>query len=181
MTDLGQEEVLDALDDASGAALVREVPDVPGRYIFSHALTQHTLYQGLPTVRRTRAHRQVAEAIEATVGKTPDRRVGELAHHWLSASQPANAAKAIGYALGRRARPPWPPWPPTMRSGTSPGRSTSRKWCLRTTPWSAVTCVWPWARHNARPGCRAFARHFSTPHTEPKSLPQRQVVWWPPH
>jgi class 3 adenylate cyclase/tetratricopeptide (TPR) repeat protein len=98
VTDLGQEEVLDVLEDASGAALVREVPDVPGRYSFSHALTQHTLYQGLPAVRRTRAHRRVGEAIEATVGQTPGRRVGELAHHWLSASQPANAAKAIGYA-----------------------------------------------------------------------------------
>ena len=98
VTDLGQEEFLDVLDAASGAALVREVPDVPGRYSFSHALTQHTLYQGLPRVRRTRAHRQVAEAIEATVGQTPGARVGELAHHWLSASQPANATKAIGYA-----------------------------------------------------------------------------------
>jgi class 3 adenylate cyclase/tetratricopeptide (TPR) repeat protein len=98
VTDLGQEEVLDVLDAATGAALVREVPNVAGRYSFSHALTQHTLYQVLPRVRRTRAHRQVAEAIEATVGPTPGARVGELAHHWLSASQPANAAKAIGYA-----------------------------------------------------------------------------------
>jgi class 3 adenylate cyclase/tetratricopeptide (TPR) repeat protein len=98
VTDLGQDEVLDVLDGATGAALVREVPDVPGHYSFSHALTQHTLYQGLPRVRRTRAHRQVAEAIEAIVGLTPGARVGELAHHWLSASQPANATKAIGYA-----------------------------------------------------------------------------------
>jgi class 3 adenylate cyclase/tetratricopeptide (TPR) repeat protein len=98
VTDLGTEEVLDVLDAATAAALVREVPDVPGRYTFSHALTQHTLYQGLPRVRRTRAHRQVAEAIEASVGQTPGARVGELAHHWLSASQPANAAKAIRYA-----------------------------------------------------------------------------------
>ena len=98
VTDLGQDEVLDLLDAASGAALVREVPDVPGRYSFSHALTQHTLYQGLPKVRQTRAHRQVAEAIEATVGQMPGPRVAELAHHWLNASQPANATKAIGYA-----------------------------------------------------------------------------------
>ena len=98
VTAVSQEELLDLLDAASGAALVREVPDIPGRYSFSHALTQHTLYQGLPRVRRTRAHRQVAEAIEATVGHTPGTRVGELAHHWLSASQPANATKAIGYA-----------------------------------------------------------------------------------
>ncbi len=98
VTDLGPDEVLDVLDAATGAALVREVPDRPGRYSFSHALTQHTLYEGLPRVRRARAHRRVAEAIEAAVGQTPGARVGELAHHWLGASQPANAAKAIGYA-----------------------------------------------------------------------------------
>ena len=98
VTDLGHEEVLDVLEAASGAALVREVLDPPGRYSFSHALTQHTLYQGLPAVRRTWAHRRVAEAIEATIGQTPGSRVGELAHHWLSASQPANAIKAIDYA-----------------------------------------------------------------------------------
>ena len=98
VTDHGQEEVLDVLDGATGAALVREVPEVPGRYTFSHALTQHTLYQGLSRVRRTRGHQLVAEAIEATVGEPPGARVGELAHHWLSSSQPANATKAIGYA-----------------------------------------------------------------------------------
>ena len=98
VTGLGQEELLDVLDNASGAALVRELPDLPGRYSFSHALTQHTLYQGMPRVRRTWAHRQVAEAIEAIVGETPGTRVAELAHHWLSASQPTNATKAISYA-----------------------------------------------------------------------------------
>ena len=98
VTDLSQEELIDVLDAAVGAALVREVPDVPGRHSFSHALTQHTLYQGLSAVRRAQAHRRVAEAIEATVAHTPGSRVGELAHHWLSASQPANATKAIGYA-----------------------------------------------------------------------------------
>ena len=98
VTDLSQEELLDLLEAATNAALVREVPDAPGRYSFSHALTQHTLYQSLPKVRRALAHQQVAEAIEAVVGRTPRARVGELAHHWLSASQPANATKAISYA-----------------------------------------------------------------------------------
>ena len=126
VTDLGQEELLDVLDAASGAALVREVPDAPGRYSFSHALTQHTLYQGLSRVRRTRAHRQVAEAIEATVGQTPGA-------GWVSwpttGSAPANqrTRPRPSATPGRQARPPWPPWPPTTRSGTSPRRFTSRR------------------------------------------------------
>ena len=98
VTDIGTEEVLDVLDAATGAALVREVLEVPGRYRFSHALTQHTLYQLMPKVRRTRAHRQIAEVIESTAGQAPGARVGELAHHWLNASQPANATKAIDYS-----------------------------------------------------------------------------------
>ena len=95
---LDPEQVIDVLDAASSAALVREVPEVPGRFTFSHALTQHTLYQQMGTVRRSRAHRQVAEAIEATAGLRQGDRVGELAHHWINAPQPANCAKAMAYS-----------------------------------------------------------------------------------
>src|SRR5271168_1493874 len=37
VTDPGEQDVLDVLDAASAIALVHEVPDVPGRYSFSHA------------------------------------------------------------------------------------------------------------------------------------------------
>ena len=72
---------------------------MPGRYCFSHALIQHTLYQDQGATRLARAHREVAEAIEAIVGNRPGARVGELAHHWFSATQPVNTSKAISYAL----------------------------------------------------------------------------------
>ncbi len=91
-------ELLDLLDGASAANLVREVAEAPDRWSFSHALIQHTLYQDLGASRRSRLHRQVAEAIEAVVGRHPNPRVGELAHHWFSATQPVNTAKAIDYA-----------------------------------------------------------------------------------
>ena len=98
MTERTEDELLDLLDAATAVALVREVPSVPGRYCFAHALIQHTLYQDLGATRLARAHRQVAEAIEAIVGDRPGPRVGELAHHWFSATQPVNTAKAISYA-----------------------------------------------------------------------------------
>ncbi len=91
-------ELLDILDGASAAALVREVADAPGRWSFSHALTQHTLYQDLGASRRARTHRQVAEGLEALCAGRPTNRVGELAHHWSNATQPVDADKAIGYA-----------------------------------------------------------------------------------
>jgi len=98
VTERSEDELLDLLDAATAVALLREVPNSPGRYCFSHALIQHTLYQDLGATRRARAHRQVAEAIEAIVGDRPGPRVGELAYHWLSATQPVNTVKAINYA-----------------------------------------------------------------------------------
>ena len=98
LTERTEDELLDLLDAAAAVALVREAPSTPGRYCFSHALIQHTLYQQLGATRLARTHRQVAEAIEAIVGERPGPRVGELAYHWCNASQPANAAKAISYA-----------------------------------------------------------------------------------
>ena len=93
-----EDELLDLLDSAAAVALVREVANSPGRYRFSHALIQHTLYQDLGVTRQARAHRQVAEALEDLCGERPGTRVGELAYHWFNATQPVDTAKAIAYA-----------------------------------------------------------------------------------
>jgi class 3 adenylate cyclase/tetratricopeptide (TPR) repeat protein len=98
VTERSEDEVIDVLDAGKEAALVREVGSSPGRYCFSHALIQHTLCQDLGATRLARAHRQVAESIEAIVGNRPGQRVGELAYHWFSATQPVNTVKAISYA-----------------------------------------------------------------------------------
>jgi len=98
VTQFPEDDLLDVLDAATAAALVTEVANTPGRFTFSHALVQHTLYQDLGATRRARAHRQVAEAVEAMTGDRAGVRIGELAHHWCNAPQPVSAAKAIGYA-----------------------------------------------------------------------------------
>ncbi len=97
--DRSEDELLDILDGASAAALVREVHERPGLYTFSHALVQHTLYQELGATRRARAHRSVAEAIEAACQGVPGRRVAELAYHWSNATRPVELAKAVSYGL----------------------------------------------------------------------------------
>ena len=96
--DLPDDEVLDLLDGAIGAALVRDLPDWPGRFQFTHSLVQHTLYQDLRTTRRARAHRQVAQALEDLGSGDSDARVDQLARHWVAAIQPTDLAKAIGYS-----------------------------------------------------------------------------------
>lgn len=97
-TKTSEDDLLDILDAATAAALVRELADTPGHYSFAHALIQHTLYTDLGLTRRARAHRRVAEALEDLCGDRPGSRVGELARHWFSASAPIDLTKALDYS-----------------------------------------------------------------------------------
>lgn len=97
--DVDEDELLDILDVAIGAALVAEVPGRPGRFTFSHALVQHALYEDLAGLRRVRAHQRVATTLEALCGDDPGERVGELARHWIAATRPAEPVKAVTYAM----------------------------------------------------------------------------------
>jgi class 3 adenylate cyclase/tetratricopeptide (TPR) repeat protein len=99
VTDQSEEHILDLLDGAIRAVLIREVPQRPGRLSFAHALIEHTLYDDLGPIRRQRLHLRVAAALETVCGDDPGDRLGELAYHWAQASQPADAAKAVEYAM----------------------------------------------------------------------------------
>jgi class 3 adenylate cyclase/tetratricopeptide (TPR) repeat protein len=91
-----EDAVLDQLDEALEAQIVRERSGVPGTYEFTHALIRQTLYNELNTPRRVRLHRQIAEALEAvTLGEPP---LGELAYHWFQAAPGGASAKALEYA-----------------------------------------------------------------------------------
>ncbi len=97
-TDRPEDELLEILDGATAASLVAEIVDATGRFSFAHALVQHTLFQDLGGVRRARAHRRVAQALEVVCGEHPGDRVGELAYHWSHTARAEDAAKAISYA-----------------------------------------------------------------------------------
>ena len=84
-TETSEDDLLDILDAAASAALVREVADT-GRYSFAHALIQHTLFQDLGPNRRAQTHRKVAEALEDLYGSRSGTRAGELVRHWLNAT-----------------------------------------------------------------------------------------------
>jgi class 3 adenylate cyclase/tetratricopeptide (TPR) repeat protein len=98
VTGSDEDDLIDLLDQAQHAALVAEVPGIPGRYSFAHALVQHTLYEDLGGTRRTRLHKAVGEAIEHLYGEPSDERLGELARHFLLATRPTDADKAMSYA-----------------------------------------------------------------------------------
>ncbi len=97
VTGRSDDELLDVMDRAAGAALVRESADAPGSYGFAHTLIRQCLQQEIGAARRSRLHRQVAEGLEVICGDQPHRRIGELAHHWVSATQPVDLDKAVRY------------------------------------------------------------------------------------
>ncbi len=101
VADTSEDDALDALDEASAAALIHEVGGRPGHFSFSHALIRTALYEGFSAARRTRLHRRVGEALEALTQSTPGTRIDELAHHWirgLHATRVADVSKAVAYA-----------------------------------------------------------------------------------
>lgn len=89
-------DIIDRCDAAVGAAIL-QATGIVDRYTFTHALIERTLYDSMSPSRRARAHRAIAEAIEAVHGDDPSR-AGELAHHWSAAVQPADTTKALHYA-----------------------------------------------------------------------------------
>ncbi|HEY1510680.1 MAG TPA: AAA family ATPase, partial [Solirubrobacteraceae bacterium] len=97
--------LLDELEAAVQASLLRESTEVVGRFDFAHALINHTLYQGLGGTRRAQLHHQIAEAIEQVYGADSDEHLGELALHWRLATASVDRPRAAGYSMraGRRA------------------------------------------------------------------------------
>lgn len=98
MVHSSEDAVLEVLEAACGAALVAEHHAAPGRFRFAHALVQHTLYEDLGAARRARLHRAAAGALEARYGHAPGSHAAELARHWMSATKPEEAGRAVRYA-----------------------------------------------------------------------------------
>lgn len=85
VTDADEDAVLDALDPALHAGLVRD--ESVGEWSFAHALVRDTVYAAQSATRRGRMHARVAEALAGTG------RDSEQARHWLAAG-PAYAGRA---------------------------------------------------------------------------------------
>jgi class 3 adenylate cyclase len=90
--------LVDILEAAATSSLLQEVDGAPGQYNFGHALVQRTLYEDMGPTRRAHTHERVAQALEDFCGGHPGTRVGELAHHWINATRPANLSRAIRYS-----------------------------------------------------------------------------------
>jgi class 3 adenylate cyclase len=101
LLDVGRDALLDALDEALRAGLVREVDDRPGRYGFAHGLAREALVGELSATRRARLHQRIAEQLEATEPPLGDEAraawTAEVAHHALAAVPLLDPLCAVGH------------------------------------------------------------------------------------
>jgi len=98
VVELSETRLLDLLEKAVAASLLQESSERAGRFTFTHALVEHTLYEDLGRTRRARLHQRTAEALEEQCGENPGERLGELAAHWAAAVVSVDTAKALHYA-----------------------------------------------------------------------------------
>ncbi|HEY7294304.1 MAG TPA: AAA family ATPase, partial [Dehalococcoidia bacterium] len=98
VAELAGDPLLEVLEQAEIARVIAAVPGTFGRYRFAHALVREALYDEIPTTRRIRLHRQVAEALEALYGAASHPHIGQLAHHFVQAAPGGDADKAVTYA-----------------------------------------------------------------------------------
>jgi tetratricopeptide (TPR) repeat protein len=98
VADVPEARLLDALEQATAAAVVAEVAGRADQFRFCHALFRHALYEDLTVLRRARIHQQVAAALEERCGDDPGEQVTELARHWIAAARPVHPAKVVEYA-----------------------------------------------------------------------------------
>ncbi len=95
-TEVDAERVLDALETAEEGRLVEATPG-RARFTFVHALVRSTLYDEIPTTRRLRLHRRVAQALEPRAAGD-DSVLPSLARHYCEAAALGETEKAIRYA-----------------------------------------------------------------------------------
>ncbi len=99
VSQLEEDKVLDALDEAIRLQLIREARLNRGTgYVFEHALIRQALHESLNARRRARLHQQVGGALEVLYGTRRDDRIEELAYHFGEAG-PATAPQGIEYNL----------------------------------------------------------------------------------
>jgi class 3 adenylate cyclase/tetratricopeptide (TPR) repeat protein len=106
ITELDTNSVLDAVDEAERASIVRsERIGGAARIVFSHELIRLTLLGRLSLPRRQRLHARVGESIEKLTPSTLDEHVADLAYHFDQAGLVVDQQKSLRYSIlaGERA------------------------------------------------------------------------------
>jgi DNA-binding CsgD family transcriptional regulator len=97
LTELDEELLLGALDEALGAAMLR--PADSDGYEFGHAIVRHALYEASSPSRRGRLHRRLAQALEQVYAGSEAEHAAELATQYHRSRSFPGAAHGATYAL----------------------------------------------------------------------------------
>lgn len=93
--------VLESLERAETAGLVREYSVARGRFRFAHSLIQRTIYEGIRPTRRGFLHRDVYAALcERSLGGAQEGQflAGEIARHFTACARPSERLECVDYA-----------------------------------------------------------------------------------
>ncbi len=96
-TEVGAERVLDACSRPPRRGVSSKRRRGAARFTFVHALVRSTLYDEIPTTRRLRLHRRVAQALEPRAAGD-ESVLPSLARHYCEAAALGETEKAIRYA-----------------------------------------------------------------------------------
>ena len=99
-----REALLAALDEATGASVIRE--SAPGIYSYAHPLMRSVVYHGMSPSRRITMHLRLSGVLEHQYGPTAESHSREIARHLIAAGGLADPAKVVKYCLqgARQAR-----------------------------------------------------------------------------
>ena len=98
LAQLGREEALDLVDEATRAGVLEASPDDAASWRFTHALFQEAAYAGLAAGERVRLHLRAAERLEREHRGGLDAVIAELAHHHNRALAVGDPARAFACA-----------------------------------------------------------------------------------
>lgn len=102
LTGLSEETLLNSLDEALGAGLIRSLGGQPPKYDFAHALVRHTPYDDFNPDRRVRLHRDIAQVLEQKAQEHPPT-AAEVAFQYHASSALTGAERGIPYCLAAAA------------------------------------------------------------------------------
>jgi len=104
LTDLGEDDLLAAIDDALDHDLLRVSDLGSEHYDFAHAIVREAIATGWSPSRRVRLHRRAAESLESRHSGGLDAVAGDLAMHYHASRSLSGANRGIRYALSAAAR-----------------------------------------------------------------------------
>ena len=97
--DISEDRLLEVLEEALSARVIEELPQLVGRYQFTHALIQETLTEEMSLTRRVRLHARIAQVLEELYGDNAEAHSAELAHHFAEAEAVLGTENLVRYSL----------------------------------------------------------------------------------